>query len=183
MCQNFHERNGVGSEVALVNDIVRAIFTDRTMAYKPRILIVDDEDDVRHLIRLNFERERFQVEEASDGLRALELISSTGFDAIILDVAMPELDGFSVLQRLPESYLETTPVLLLTGFSGEEFEQEALEAGAAGMVGKPCNMAELVDRVKCLFEKSKGSSSRDSVNSVIIKSVPVPATRETDLVS
>ncbi len=85
------------------------------MQDKPHILVVDDEADVRDVIRLNLEREGFSVSSAADGPEALEVLNRARFDAVILDVMMPGMDGLAVCRTIREDHtLRGLPVMLLT---------------------------------------------------------------------
>src|SRR6185503_9622594 len=93
-----------------------------------RILVVDDEPRMIRFIRLNLEHDGFEVVEAPDGLAALKQVRDALPDLILLDVAMPELDGFETLRLLRE--ISTVPVIMLTARGEEEDRVRGLELGA-----------------------------------------------------
>lgn len=118
------------------------------------ILIVDDEEKIRSLVRLYLEREGFTVEEAEDGRAALEKFRAGQFSLIIVDLMMPEIDGWRVCREIRES--STLPIIMLTA-RGEEFERVlGLELGADDYLVKPFSTKELVARVKALLRRSSG---------------------------
>ena len=82
-----------------------------------KILVVDDEERIRRLIRMYLERENFMIEEASNGREALDLALNNDYDAILLDIMMPEMDGIEVCEELRKEKM--TPVIMLTA-KGEE---------------------------------------------------------------
>ncbi len=117
---------------------------------KPRLLIVEDEFDLRDLLRIVLTRAGYEVTEASDGLQALELCATSSFDGIILDVAMPKLDGFGFLEQRPAS-VRDVPVLVLTARHVGETAQRALALGARDYVTKPFDAQALLKRVRKAF--------------------------------
>src|SRR5690625_1811860 len=100
-----------------------------------RILVVDDEDRIRRLIRMYLEREEFDIEEAANGSDALELALTNDYDLIILDIMMPEMDGYEVGTELRKE--KTTPVIMLTAKGEESSRVEGYEAGADDYIVKP----------------------------------------------
>ncbi|WP_376790031.1 response regulator transcription factor [Thermoflexus sp.] len=116
-----------------------------------RILIVDDEARVRQFIRLNLELEGFEVFEASNGLEALEKVKELLPDLVILDVMMPELDGFETLAMIRE--VSTVPVIMLTVRADEADKVRGLELGADDYVTKPFSPRELVSRIRAVLRR------------------------------
>ena len=117
------------------------------------ILVVDDEENIRQLIKKYANYEGYKVTEASDGLEALEICGQCSFDLIVLDVMMPELDGFSALRRLRQED-RRTPVLMLSA-RGEEYDRiRGFELGVDDYVVKPFSPKELMLRVKCVSPPS-----------------------------
>src|SRR5690625_4151650 len=100
-----------------------------------RILVVDDEDRIRRLIRMDIEREEVDIEEAANGNEALELALTNDYDLILLDIMMPEMDGYEVCTELREE--KTTPVIMLTAKGEESNRVEGFEAGADDYIVKP----------------------------------------------
>jgi len=117
-----------------------------------RVLVVDDDEALRRLLRRYFESHQFEVQEAVDGQGAIELSSSRVYDAIILDLILPDLSGHEVVKILRDQGV-TTPILMLTGHREDELVVKALEAGCDDFLGKPVLMAELEARVMALVRR------------------------------
>ena len=118
------------------------------------ILIVDDEEKIRSLVRLYLEREGYLVEEAQDGRVALEKFRARQFSLLIVDLMMPDVDGWRVCREVRES--SSIPIIMLTA-RGEEFDRVlGLELGADDYLVKPFSTKELVARVKALLRRSTG---------------------------
>ncbi len=118
---------------------------------KGRIMVVDDEPDVRTLCKINLEYEGYEVIEASDGMTALDLIGKEHPDLVILDIMMPEMDGWQVLEKLKsEEATASIPVVLLTAKADEASQLRGWEKGAADYLTKPFSpiaLSRYVDRV------------------------------------
>jgi two-component system KDP operon response regulator KdpE len=117
------------------------------------ILIVDDEARMRRFIRMNLELEGYQVIEADNGLAALERIRQYTPDLIIMDVMMPQMDGFETLKLLRE--ISTVPVILLTVKDDEEDKIYGLGLGADDYVTKPFSPRELSSRVNAVLRRAE----------------------------
>lgn len=118
------------------------------------ILVVDDEPRMTRFIRMNLELEGYRVIEAHSGLEALEKARTELPDLVILDVMMPELDGFETLEMLRE--VSNIPVIMLTVRSDEEDKVRGLELGADDYVTKPFGARELASRVKAVLRRTQG---------------------------
>ena len=117
------------------------------------ILVVDDEPNIRQLIQKYASFEGHKVTQAADGAEALELCRQCGFDLVILDVMMPELDGFATLERLRRSP-PRTPVLMLSA-RGEEYDRiRGFELGVDDYVVKPFSPKELMLRVSAILRRA-----------------------------
>jgi two-component system KDP operon response regulator KdpE len=126
------------------------------------ILVVDDEERMSRFIRLNLEHDGFQVLEANRGMQAINLIRERMPDLVLLDVMMPDLDGFEVLQLIRESY--QLPVIMLTAKGEEDDKVRGLELGADDYVTKPFSPRELVSRVRAVLRRNdQGATSEDGV--------------------
>lgn len=121
-----------------------------------RILVVDDEERMVRLIRLNLERDGFEVVEALNGREALEKLRDTTPDLVLLDVMMPDLDGFEVLQMIRE--ISNVPVIMLTAKGEENDRVRGLELGADDYVVKPFSSRELVSRVRAVLRRTEAAS-------------------------
>jgi DNA-binding response OmpR family regulator len=121
-----------------------------------RILIVDDEPRIIHFIRLNLEHDGFQVFEAPSGAKALEQLRDRLPDLILLDVMMPDLDGFETLRLIRE--ISTVPVIMLTAKGEEDDRVRGLELGADDYITKPFSPRELVSRVRAVLRRTEATS-------------------------
>lgn len=117
------------------------------------ILVVDDEARMRRFIRMNMELEGFQIIEADNGIDALDQIRQYTPDLVIMDVMMPEMDGFETLRLLRE--ISTVPVILLTVKSDEEDKIQGLGLGADDYVTKPFSPRELISRVTAVLRRAE----------------------------
>ena len=117
------------------------------------ILVVDDEARMRRFIRMNMELEGYQIIEAANGVEALEQARQHTPDLVIMDVMMPEMDGFETLRLLRE--ISTVPVILLTVKSDEEDIIHGLTLGADDYVTKPFSPRELVTRVTAVLRRAE----------------------------
>jgi DNA-binding response OmpR family regulator len=116
------------------------------------ILIVDDEPRIRDLVRLNLEMERYRVIEASNGRQALEELREHLPDLMVLDVMMPEMDGFETLRAIRE--VSTVPVIMLTVRQSEQERIHGLDLGADDYISKPFSPRELLSRIRALLRRS-----------------------------
>jgi two-component system KDP operon response regulator KdpE len=120
------------------------------------ILVVDDEPRMTRFIRMNLELEGYHVIEAHNGIEALDKARTELPDLIILDVMMPELDGFETLRMLRE--ISNVPVIMLTVRDEEEDKVRGLELGADDYVTKPFSARELASRVRAVLRRAQGPS-------------------------
>lgn len=123
------------------------------MDIKPNrpILIVDDEDRIRRLLKMYLERENYLVEEASNGIEAINMIENNDYQCVLLDVMMPEMNGLEVCEKVRE--LKSIPIILLTA-KGEEADRiKGFELGADDYVIKPFSPREVILRVKALIKR------------------------------
>ena len=119
---------------------------------KKLILIVDDEPHMTKFVRMNLELEGYRVAEAANGLEALEKVKNEIPDLVILDVNMPELDGFETLGLIRQT--TTVPVIMLTVKADEDDRIHGLELGADDYVTKPFSPRELASRVKAVLRRT-----------------------------
>ena len=117
-----------------------------------RILVVDDEADIRTLLRGLLERAGYTVDEAADGRAGVRSFYAAAPDLVILDVTMPELDGWATLERIRD--LSDVPVLMLTARDAELERVRGLTQGADDYVAKPFGRQELLARVQALLRRS-----------------------------
>jgi two-component system, OmpR family, response regulator ResD len=119
---------------------------------QPRILIVDDEERIRRLVRMYLERSGFDVTEAEDGKEAVELASEQPFSLIILDLMLPGMDGRDVCSHIRQH--SEVPIVMLTAAGDEMNRIHGFELGADDYVVKPFSPRELVMRVKALLKRT-----------------------------
>jgi two-component system response regulator MprA len=124
------------------------------MADQPRILVVDDEPAVQNALSRALTLEHYEVSQAVDGLQALERIGASPYEAIILDIAMPRLDGLEVCRRLRQGG-DRTPVLMLTARGEIDDRVAGLDAGADDYLAKPFALRELLARVRALLRRAE----------------------------
>ena len=122
-----------------------------------RILVVDDEPRMIHFIRLNLEHDGFEVYEATSGLKTLDQFRDQLPDLILLDVMMPDIDGFETLRLIRE--ISNVPVIMLTAKGDEEDRVKGLELGADDYITKPFSPRELVSRVRAVLRRTEMPSS------------------------
>jgi DNA-binding response OmpR family regulator len=123
---------------------------------RPRVLVVDDDDDIRLLLKELLGRAGYDVDEAPDGRTALRRLYERPPALVILDVTMPEMDGYQTLERIRD--LSDVPVIMLTARSQELEKVRGLSAGADDYVAKPFGRQELLARVQALLRRTGGKA-------------------------
>lgn len=118
-----------------------------------RVLVVDDEKNMRDLLRIYLSNEGFEVTEAEGGAAAVNLLNQTTFDLVILDIMMPGMDGWEVCRRIREN--AQTPILMLTARSETKDKVQGLQLGADDYLVKPFDPEELTARVNALLRRAK----------------------------
>ena len=115
----------------------------------PKVLLVEDDMDLRMLFRISLQNAGFDVKEAADGLEAIGMVQIEEFDAVVLDISMPRIDGCSALGtfRMMRNGREI-PVIVVTALSDAETEKRAYEAGASAYLQKPIAPDTIVDTVR-----------------------------------
>lgn len=132
-----------------------------------RILIVEDEPDLLSAVAQSLREEGYAVDEATDGETGLYKAKSSDYDAIVLDLMIPRLDGISLLQRLRT--LKKTPVLILTARDTTADRVKGLDNGADDYLTKPFELAELLARLRALIRRSAGDASpRIEIGDIVI---------------
>ena len=124
------------------------------MSEQARILVVDDEPAVQSALARALTMERYEVAQAADGQEALERLGATPYEAVILDIAMPRLDGLEVCRRLRQGG-DRTPVLMLTARGEVDDRVAGLDAGADDYLVKPFALRELLARVRALLRRAE----------------------------
>mgnify|MGYP006277887805 FL=1 len=120
---------------------------------KYKILVVDDEKRMVRFIQLNLEQDGFQVVTAYNGEEALDQVRTQLPDLVLLDIMMPDIDGFQVLKKIRE--VSTVPVIMLTAKGEEDDRVRGLELGADDYITKPFSPRELVSRIKAVLRRTK----------------------------
>ncbi|KZN95891.1 MULTISPECIES: response regulator transcription factor [Aeribacillus] len=120
------------------------------------ILVVDDEERIRRLLKMYLERENYQIDEAENGDEALEKALCVDYDLIILDIMMPGIDGIEVCKQLREK--KATPVIMLTAKGEEVNRVQGFEVGADDYIVKPFSPREVVLRVKAILRRASQTS-------------------------
>jgi excisionase family DNA binding protein len=115
----------------------------------PVVLVVDDDEQLRELVRINLEAEGYTVREAGDAEEALAAIEDQAPALVLLDVVMPDVDGWQMLQRMQERH-GSIPVIMFSGQVEEPDAGDVERRGARGFIAKPFDPAELVERAKQL---------------------------------
>lgn len=125
------------------------------------ILVVDDEPRIVRLVRMNLEAEGARVIDASNGLEALKQVREELPNAVILDVMMPDLDGFETLKMIRET--SDVPVIMLTVRAEEDERVRGLELGADDYIGKPFSPRELVSRLKAVLRRTEREGMQEEI--------------------
>jgi len=117
----------------------------------PLVLIVDDDESVREYVRVNLEAEGYTVREARNAEEGLQVLEESKPDLVLLDVMMPQVDGWEMLRRLHERHgVGAIPVMMFSGKIGDA-AGEAAERGAQGFIGKPFEPRQLIEQAKQLL--------------------------------
>lgn len=137
----------------LVSPVINSIFYLKGMNLMQKILIVDDEINIRKVVREYAEFEGYEVQEAQDGMEAVEIAKKEDFDLIIMDVMMPRLDGYSACKEIKK--YKKIPVIMLSA-RGEEYDKLfGFEIGIDDYVVKPFSPKELMARVKAVIKRNE----------------------------
>ena len=127
---------------------------------KPRILIVDDEPDLLAVLHFGLEAEGFEVVEATDGERGLEMARTCEPALIVLDLMLPRLDGYKVCRALKfDERYKRIPIFILSARSGETDRRLALDLGADAYMTKPYDMKDLVARIRARLSAESGEAA------------------------
>jgi two-component system response regulator MprA len=132
------------------------------MAEQARILVVDDEPAVQNALSRALALEHYDVARAADGLEALERLGATPYEAIILDIAMPRMDGLELCRRLRAGG-DSTPVLMLTARGEVDDRVAGLDAGADDYLVKPFALRELLARIRALLRRAGDEDGKEQV--------------------
>lgn len=123
---------------------------------RKKILVVEDDSDLLEILRLSLKSAGYSIATAKNGIEALKKARTLGPDLIVLDLVLPELDGFAVCETLRKDRLTAgVPVVVITGLSSEFTRLAGFESGATDYVTKPFTPSELVSKVDAWLKKSK----------------------------
>jgi len=127
---------------------------------RPSVLIVDDEATTRTLVRLLLERDGYRVIEAFNGRHALDVVGAQDVDLVVMDLLMPELDGYGAIRALREQKQHaTTPIVVVTTEEGPSVEKQLLDLGADDYILKPFEPTVLTSRIKAAFRRQRLGAS------------------------
>ena len=136
-----------------------------------RILVVDDEADIRTLIKRYAERDGYEVMDAPDGLQAVRLCKDADFDIVIMDIMMPEMDGFTACKEIKKN--KDIPVLMLSA-RGEEYDKLfGFEVGVDDYVIKPFSPKELMARVNVIVSRHKKQDTAKTDETIVIDGIKI----------
>ncbi len=142
-----------------------------------RILVVDDEEKIRTIIRKYGEYEGYEITEAKDGAEAVRICETQDFDVVILDVMMPESDGFSTCREIKKG--KDIPVIMLSA-RGEEYDRiHGFEVGVDDYVVKPFSPKELMMRVKVVISRNQGKEEKQERDVFVKEGLEVDFTGRT----
>lgn len=133
---------------------------------KVKILIVDDEKNIREVIKEYSILEGYEVKEADSGVKALELLNSEKFDLMILDIMMPIMDGFTLLNSIPKE--KRIPTIILSVRDDEIDKLEGFDRGIDDYLCKPFSPRELMARVKAILKRTKGDVDSYSYDKLVV---------------
>ncbi|WP_078596964.1 response regulator transcription factor [Evansella clarkii] len=125
------------------------------MSEEAKILVVDDEERIRRLLKMYLEREEYEVDDAENGEKALEMALDTDYDLIVLDLMMPGIDGIEVCEEIRKH--KATPIIMLTAKGEEANRVQGFEAGTDDYIVKPFSPREVVLRVKALLRRASST--------------------------
>ena len=145
------------------------------------ILVVEDYDDVRQMLRILLESESFCVLEASSGAEALQILRSGQPDLIMMDLALPGFDGFETIRRIRKiDGFQNTPIMILTAYSGPAVYETARRAGIDFVISKPIDFDELAELIGRIFEDGTVRNSKSfrtpAQRAVVNSNVTMPRT-------
>ena len=132
-----------------------------------RILIIDDQDPIRRVLRDILENEKYQVDDASNGPTALQMIKDQDYDAILCDIKMPDMDGIEVLEQVKAS--SETPVIMISGHGTIDTAVEAIKKGAFDFIQKPPDLNRLLVTVRNALDKRNLSTENKALKKAVSK--------------
>jgi type IV pilus assembly protein PilB len=154
-----HALQLVGAGITSLDEVRRVLgvgLAEAKSARHPRVLVADDEPITRMLVKLLLEKEPFEVLEAANGQQAVEIATRERPDLVMIDLHMPEMDGYEAISRMRRDLsLATMPILVLTAEEGPGVERRVLDIGADDYLLKPFEPTVLLSRVRAVFRRQK----------------------------
>ena len=150
------------------------------MSTKKKILVVEDDANLRELVKSRLENEGFEVVTAADGFQAVVTARQADLDLVILDLILPKMDGYSVCQLLKSSGMARTPIVMLSARSSAEDVRRGLDMGASAFIPKPYKAAVLIGKVRELLfpqqpaKKKEQEATPKPTPAVVVETPPVP---------
>lgn len=133
-----------------------------------RLLVVEDEKDLREILKKRLMKESYSVDVCGDGLEAMDYLAMTEYDGVILDIMLPGKDGFSILKEMRSGGMDT-PVLMLTARGGVEDRVAGLDCGADDYLVKPFAFQELLARIRVMMRrKPQFTSNRLQIDDLVL---------------
>lgn len=132
---------------------------------KLKVLLVDDDWKLRNLLRIYLSKEGFDTVEASDGHEAMTKVHNLSFDLVILDVMMPNMDGWEVCRSIRQT--QSVPILMLTALGETKEKVQGLEIGADDYLTKPFDPDELIARIHALIRRASSVSTKQATDNVL----------------
>ncbi|MGE7120884.1 response regulator transcription factor [Peribacillus sp. NPDC097264] len=121
-----------------------------------RILLAEDEEILRMLVVDTLEDEDYEVDEASDGIEAVQLLEKNSYDLIILDYMMPGYTGLEIIEKIESTEIENKGKILMLSAKSQQFEQERiLEAGADYFMAKPFSPMKLLEKIEAILDEAE----------------------------
>ncbi len=134
-----------------------------------KILIVDDEIKIREVVKEYARVSNYEADEASNGLDAIEMVKNNDYDCVILDIMMPELDGFSACKKIKE--LKNVPIIMLSARQEEDDKLFSFDIGVDDYVTKPFSPKELMARIKVVCDRNKKHDNNKYIFNTLIVDV------------
>ena len=134
-----------------------------------KILIVDDEIKIREVVKEYARVSHYEADEASNGLDAIEMVKNNDYDCVILDIMMPELDGFSACKKIKE--LKNVPIIMLSARQEEDDKLFSFDIGVDDYVTKPFSPKELMARIKVVCDRNKKHDNNKYIFNTLIVDV------------
>lgn len=145
---------------------------EKVQENEKKLLVVDDEDRIRRLLKMYLEKADYSIDEAENGQQALEKAMENDYDLILLDVMMPEMDGVEVAEEIRKE--KETPIMMLTA-KGEELNRiQGFEAGVDDYIVKPFSPREIVLRVAAIIKRTKSGSGASGGNAEVTDTLKLP---------